>query len=1224
MLLPKDILSGTYRKPDVYLCETDKSKICKLETMNMQGTFKFNSYSELSFDVARVYNDIITGETKVNPFYDKVEAIRLVELDGFGYFELQDPDIDGDGIKEVKSLTAYSSEYTLSQKYLELFKVNMGTVDSLEVMYWEEQKKTKPNAKLVPITFYNKEVPELSLLHLILEKIYGWKIGHVDPSLTTMSRQFEVDRESVYDFIMNEICDKFNCYAVFDTVNNIINFYAETSVNKFTGDGSTKTFTVYPAFAELGTVSVDGCKTTNYKYNNTTGELELLDEEAPKAGKIIEVTDGSLASWETDVYVSFDNLAQQMDISYSADDIKTVLTVKGADDLDIREVNNGLPYIVDLSYFYNVDWMGQDLYDKYTEYLANCTSVQAEYKANSQKILELADKISYETNRLSLKFSRASVASDTVGTYYVRGGNAETGYIYTEVSLPADYVAGTVYYSTKTTDINEEKVSELYEALKHYYNAQIKNNLPDTPEQLNKMEKFTGEGSRLAENFYFMEETTLDDLISVLTDKDSTDDDKDKIILSFFAEMWEQLGLTPLKTLYLAPYKEVQTANVSAGLSKKDHEDYGQYYPVVLIIKSLENAIKERQETIDELTAEQNSIRDVNSTIGDSLLIDNNFTNEEMVRLSAFLREDEYTDDNFVYTGNESDEELFQLKQELLECGRIELSKLCEPCLKFSMSLANIYALPEFAPIASQFQLGNLIKVAFRPDYIKHARLMQVNLNFEDFSDFSCEFGDLSSIRSQTDLHADLLSGAVSAGKTVASSASYWNKGADTATSIDIRVQQGLLNAATEIKSIDATQGVTIDNYGIHLQKVDPTTGEIDPEQGWIVNNKFLYSDDAFKTTKSVFGKYKIGEEEYWGLLADAVIAGYIEGSEIVGGTIQIGDRGDGTHNFEVDESGTITMIGGKGISSSGEVIDLDDYNTTVDLTATNTALTANTRSTTLTCKIYSYGVDVTNTTYNGQPIFQWLRSTGDDEADKEWCDSHINDAINNTIEIGILDIPDETGVAFFQCKVNLPNVKYTDSIAIALNGSDVHVFTSKPELVQTDGYCYNIGDLWVVGNDYQPGQYLENTILISTANSSTYDDNHWVESVYYSKTFQDLNDRTTELEEHVVIDDAGLHLRASSDNARTFESLLTSRKLSFGTWSEGKHNEVVWIGTNDMTAKDTIIMSHLDVTKESKDAEQDVYVNIGGYRKENEDGTFVVVGGFKLKIESNGSLSII
>ena len=133
------------------------------------------------------------------------------------------------------------------------------------------------------------------------------------------------------------------------------------------------------------------------------------------------------------------------------------------------------------------------------------------------------------------------------------------------------------------------------------------------------------------------------------------------------------------------------------------------------------------------------------------------------------------------------------------------------------MSLANIYALPEFAPIVHQFQLGNLIKVALRSDYVKHTRLLQVNLNFEDFSDFSCEFGDLSSTLSQSDLHADLLSGAISAGKQVASNASYWDRGTDTATSTDLKITQGLLDAVTAIKSIDGTQGAIIDKYGIRL-----------------------------------------------------------------------------------------------------------------------------------------------------------------------------------------------------------------------------------------------------------------------------------------------------------------------------------------------------------------------------------------------------------------------
>ena len=918
MQLPFDLLTRTYRKPRCFLCEPNKEKICQLETSNMQGSFKFNSYSELTFDVARTYNDILTGKIKTNPYYNKIEAIRLVELEGFGFFELQDPEIDGDGIKEIKSLTAYSLEYTLSQKYLETFYVNRGTVDSIEVLYAEEHG----NTSIIPVTLYNPRIPELSLLHLILEKVYGWKIGHVDGSLQTLSRQFEVERESVYDFIMNEICDKFNCYAVFDTINNTINFYAEALTNKFTGDGSTKTFTISPVFAEIGSVSIDGYKTISYTYNAITGVLTL--DNAPVSGAMIEVTDGSLSTWETDVFVSFDNLAQQMNVSYSADDIKTVLTVKGADDLDIREVNNGLPYIVDLSYFYDInkEWMGAELYDAYTRYANKCTKSQLEYKTNSQKIIELSNRILYETNRLSLQYAPASVSAETVGTYYVRGGDANSGYFYTEVSLPGAYIAGTTYYSAHTTNLTEEKVGDLYEALKEYYNKK-------------SVDKFT---SDLANAFSFMSANTITNLSNTLQSSNISDANKDAAVIAFFGEMWNQLGLTPLKTLYLEPYKTVQATNVSAGLADKNNKDYGLYYPVVLIIQSLNTAIKARQTTIDQLTQTLTNYSNANASIGNSLLLENNFTDDQMVRLSAFLREDEYVDDNFVATGTESTEELFKLKQELLECGRIELSKLCEPCLKFSMSLANIYALPEFAPIVDQFQLGNLIKVALRPDYIKHTRLMQVDLNFEDFSDFSCQFGDLMSVRSQSDLHADLLSQAVSAGKTVASNASYWNKGSDTANSIDVRVQQGLLDAATEIRSINGNQNTVIDNYGIHLQEKDPNTGIVSDKQGWIVNNKFLYSDDAFKTAKSVFGEYTVDNQTYWGLLAEAVIAGYIEGStingsNIYGGTINIGDG-----KFTVDSNGAVTM---KASSISGYVTS-DSVISSINQSAEQIAINAN------------------------------------------------------------------------------------------------------------------------------------------------------------------------------------------------------------------------------------------------------------------------------------------
>ena len=108
MKLPFDILSENYRKPKVILCQTNKDKICPLDAIELTGTFKFNSYSEISFNVASTYYDLITGEKKRTPYYDYIEGLRLVYLEGFGYFQLQNPELYSDGIQEYKQINAYS------------------------------------------------------------------------------------------------------------------------------------------------------------------------------------------------------------------------------------------------------------------------------------------------------------------------------------------------------------------------------------------------------------------------------------------------------------------------------------------------------------------------------------------------------------------------------------------------------------------------------------------------------------------------------------------------------------------------------------------------------------------------------------------------------------------------------------------------------------------------------------------------------------------------------------------------------------------------------------------------------------------------------------------------------------------------------------------------------------------------------------------------------------
>lgn len=976
MRLPKNLFNNTYAKPKIFLCETDKQKMGVLNTTDTKVSLKFNTYSELSFNIDRTYINTLTGEKHTHLFYDRIEHPRLILLDNIGYFQIQAPDMSTNNFRENKTITAYSSEYALSQKYITDLHVNTGEVDSVEVIYSEET-----GSALEPVTFYNQANPRLSLLHLALEEVYGWKIGHVDDSLKTLVRSFDIDRQSVYDFLMNDVCKKCNCYIVFDTLKNEINIYAEALTAKFIGDGKTKKFTISPAFYKVNTVSIDGYKTTQWTYDKKTGALTFT--KAPTNLSNIEVVDGGLTEWETDVFVTFENLASEMKVTYNADDIKTRLTVTYGDDLDIREINMGSPYITDLSYFYTVDWMGQDLYDAYTAYLKKSQTSQTQYTKNSQEMLEISDQRYYEEHRLSMEYSEATVDSNTIGTYYIRD-YANGSYFFREVALPDDYNASTKYYQLDGVKLTSEKVNDIYMAIRDNF-------------QTGSIEKITA----LTDAFAFMEDSSYDiAYLCQYLNNSNAPEKKKNYVMNFLKTMWEQVGRTPLKSVYQETFKILQSTNIDWAQEHIDpdgnvtyHENYPWYYAILLFLESIDIAIAKRDQQIEKLQNAYDTLQAANIEISNGLLMENNFTEAQLIRLSAFIKEDELHIDDIIETEYDTLEDSFKVKQDAMEAGRIELHKRSQPKLQFSMTMANIYAIPEFEPIINQFQLGKVIKVGLRLEtktaefigdgatkkftlcppfyniktvyvggsettswkynnktgileltsysapkngvhikvigennYIKQSRLLQVDMGLDDLSDFEAQFGELTDLRSQSDIHADLLSQAIQAGKSVASSQDNWNAGVDKAISTDLKIQQGLLDSATVLKSMDGTQGVEVDKYGIHLRKVNPDTGEIDPKQGWITNNMMAYTDNNWLSSKSVFGEYQIKGESSprWGLLADACIASYIEGSTLVGGKIGIGERDDGSYNFSVNYEGHMIAqsadVVGKITADSGSI----------------------------------------------------------------------------------------------------------------------------------------------------------------------------------------------------------------------------------------------------------------------------------------------------------------
>ena len=222
-----------------------------------------------------------------------------------------------------------------------------------------------------------------------------------------------------------------------------------------------------------------------------------------------------------------------------------------------------------------------------------------------------------------------------------------------------------------------------------------------------------------------------------------------------------------------------------------------------------------------------------------------------------------------------------------------------------------------------------------------------------------------------------------------------------------------------------------------HLEIVNPDTGEVGDKRVWMVNNQIVFTDDGFKTSKSVLGEFTVDGVTYWGLLAQAVIAGYIEGSKIIGGTIRIGLQDDGTYAFEVHEDGSVTMSGGSSISGYAKEEDVNgkiqNIQNQIDSISGSTSakmyrvevvsngptiIGSQEDKAILTCKVYSWDSDITETL--DASLFNWKRVSSHTDLDEIWNAMPEHKGIKN-IEITASDVPNDVN-ASFACEVNLPD----------------------------------------------------------------------------------------------------------------------------------------------------------------------------------------------------------
>lgn len=361
---------------------------------------------------------------------------------------------------------------------------------------------------------------------------------------------------------------------------------------------------------------------------------------------------------------------------------------------------------------------------------------------------------------------------------------------------------------------------------------------------------------------------------------------------------WSEYGMAGLLSLK-AQYENSVSVEIDAGHGSADsiyHDRYLEYYNALNAIKA---EIEIRQAELDTQQSKIDTISQQMAEIANEVAMENNFTEDEVDFLSRFEYEGEYSDDAFLITDDESIESITETKRALYEEATKWLHNVARPQYSFTMDLGNLLAIPEFAPIREKFALGNYILIEMRPGYITKARINRVSINFEDFSDFSVEFGSLYNMKDNVDKVADALDKVNTSSNTVSAESSEWQKATDASRKFMELYQTGLNASLIQIKNND-NEEVLINHMGIKLQKKDPDTLVYDNHVVMLTSTGIYFSDDNLASLKAALGEVTYEDQTFYGLIAEAVVSGIVKSSIIYASEIHSGYLGK--HGWTIGE----------------------------------------------------------------------------------------------------------------------------------------------------------------------------------------------------------------------------------------------------------------------------------------------------------------------------------
>ena len=296
----------------------------------------------------------------------------------------------------------------------------------------------------------------------------------------------------------------------------------------------------------------------------------------------------------------------------------------------------------------------------------------------------------------------------------------------------------------------------------------------------------------------------------------------------------------------------------------------------------------------------------------------------------AYRRENTYQNSNFISDGLETND-LFKRAGEFIELATKELDKASTPQYTITTTLHNLINYnPDFAHIKDKFKIANWLRVKI-DDEIYRLRLMSASICLGNPESLTVEFSNITSYHDVMNDVQSVLSKAQSMSTSYNATQKQAGSSYQVSNSVKDFYKTGLLSAMNTLKNNNSEE-ITIDRYGILGRDYDMDTDTYSGEQVRLTHNMLAFTADGWNNVSLALGKHTYSKfssgnnptiqiQDGYGLSADFVQAGYVNGSQIIGGDIYSSNFASGVRGTHINLNNGTFEIGGNKLTYNGSTL---------------------------------------------------------------------------------------------------------------------------------------------------------------------------------------------------------------------------------------------------------------------------------------------------------------